>query len=520
MSRSRIVTALGIPLACAALAACSSGSAAGTSTGASSGGSAAAKPTTLRVVNPALGDTFVDPASDEFELYVGNAEALLHPKAGGGQEPWLAESVEPVDPKTWRVTLRKGLTFQSGKPLTGAVLAKWFGYEVANGSDAGTRFKGATAKADGELGMLVTFPEARADFRGDAANYTLEVYDSEAVAAVGKDFNKLAGAGVFTGPYMLSTVTAQKWTYTANPKYWRGTPSLTTIEVQKASDPQAAVKAIQAGQADLLWFAPVKIQPTVVATKGLHFNPGDSAEVESLAFNLTKAPWSDPAVRKALALTIDSAAISTKGTFGVFPATKGWFPSSSPLAVDFMTTDLAQAKQVLDAAGWVAGPDGVRTKNGVRLEADLLSYTDDLNSLSIPLADGATAAGFKLTPKKLEGSAWREQYGNGGFALTMINDENFGINGDTGVICNYFGHRDNNSGINDPAIETECAKIQQSRDPKVVDPAIKAILEINARQYYRLPVVQRVSSWVTNDAWKSAKPDAFYMPTTWDMQAG
>ncbi len=69
----------------------------------------------------------------------------------------------------------------------------------------------------------------------------------------------------------------------ANPTYWRGIPALKAIEVQKASDAQAAVKAIQAGEADILWFAPVKLQPVVAATRGLHFNAGDSAEVESLA---------------------------------------------------------------------------------------------------------------------------------------------------------------------------------------------------------------------------------------------
>ena len=51
--------------------------------------------------------------------------------------------------------------------------------------------------------------------------------------------------------------------------------------------------------------------------------------------------------------------------------------------------------------------DGVRAKNGVRLAGELLSYNPQLSSISIPLAEGAKAAGFDLTPKKLDSAVWR-----------------------------------------------------------------------------------------------------------------
>lgn len=58
------------------------------------------------------------------------------------------------------------------------------------------------------------------------------------------------------------------------------------------ADPQAAVKAVQAGEADIHVFAQPTLKPTVDAISGLHFNPGVSAEYEALSPNLGKAPWS------------------------------------------------------------------------------------------------------------------------------------------------------------------------------------------------------------------------------------
>ena len=50
-------------------------------------------------------------------------DTLTRPNAEGEIEPWLAESVEPnEDSSVWTITLRDGVTFHDGTPLTAEVV--------------------------------------------------------------------------------------------------------------------------------------------------------------------------------------------------------------------------------------------------------------------------------------------------------------------------------------------------------------------------------------------------------------
>ncbi|MEQ1703145.1 MAG: ABC transporter substrate-binding protein [Ilumatobacteraceae bacterium] len=470
-----------------------------------------------------LSSAFPDPVQDEFEGYWGDGEYLLHP-VEGGTEPWLAEKAEMVDPSTWTITMRTGLKYQNGNPVTTEKVKSWLEHELSTSGEFGDKYAGATVTADDDTTLTVTFKTPQAGFETELSNYTLHFYDWEMVESVGQDFNKLAGMGVYTGPYQISEITPEKWVYTANPNYWQGTPALEKIELLNVADDQAAVKAVQAGEADVYVFADAALKPTVDAVEGLHFNPGGSAEYEALLPNLNKAPWSDPVVRQALAMTIDSADISQKGVFGVFPEIHGLFPSDSEFAHDWVNADIDGANAMLDEAGWTKGSDGVREKDGVRLEGELLSYASNLNNLAVPLAENAKAAGFSITPKQLDYQVWNDAVSSGDFDLSMQNNENFGINGDIAVSCNLYFAPDSTGAASgagdDPTIKEACAKLSETRDPATVKSVLATVQERNGEMAFVVPVTQRVSSWVTNDTWKSAAPDAFYVPITWQTKAG
>lgn len=477
----------------------------------------------LTIAYVGLDTAFPDPVQDEFEGYKGNGEYLLHP-VPGGTEPWLATKAEMVDTKTWTITMRDGLRYQNGEPVTMEKVKSWLEHELVTSQEFEDRYAGSTVEVSGANEITVRFAEPQAGFGTELSNYTLHFYDWEKVQAVGEDFNELAGLGVYTGPYQISEITPTKWTYTANPNYWRGKPALEKIELLNVADGQAAVKAVQGGEADVYVFADAALKPTVDAVEGLHFNPGDSAEYEALLPNLNKAPWSDPVVRRALAMTIDSQEISDKGVFGVFPAIKGLFPSDSEFAHNWMEHDIDGANRLLEENGWVKGSDGVRAKGGVKLSGELLSYADNLQNLAVPLAEGAKAAGFALTPKKLDYQVWREQVDSGSFDLSMQNNENFGINGDVTVSCYYYfspdGEGASKGAGQDPAIKAACADVLEDRSAATIKATLQTVQERNAELAYVIPVTERVSSWVTNDAWRSAKPDAFYVPITWQTKAG
>ena len=92
--------------------------------------------------------------------------------------------------------------------------------------------------------------------------------------------------------------------------------------------------------------------------------------------NLALPQFADVRVRRALSLAIDRAAIArvilrdppSAATQLLPPLLAGWHdPSLPPLA-----RDPDAARRLLDEAGWLPGPDGVRAKDGTRLAATMM----------------------------------------------------------------------------------------------------------------------------------------------------
>lgn len=96
----------------------------------SSTGSAGATSTSIKVVEPDVPNS-IDPCwtnqSDTGRIESGNVlEGLTKIDFNTGQvSPLLATSWKTVGPTTWEFTLRKGVTFQNGKPFNAAAVAWW-----------------------------------------------------------------------------------------------------------------------------------------------------------------------------------------------------------------------------------------------------------------------------------------------------------------------------------------------------------------------------------------------------------
>jgi peptide/nickel transport system substrate-binding protein len=91
----------------------------------------------------------------------------------------------------------------------------------------------------------------------------------------------------------------------------------------------------------------------------------------------TGCPMSDPAMRQAVAYAVDKNEINTRLLGGTVEIANtnispdAWFFAQESPA----TFDPEKAKSVLDAAGWVAGADGIRSKGGLRAKIELCTTT-------------------------------------------------------------------------------------------------------------------------------------------------
>ncbi|MCS6891659.1 MAG: peptide ABC transporter substrate-binding protein [Rhodovarius sp.] len=195
---------------------------------------------------------------------------------------------------------------------------------------------------------------------------------------------------VGTGPYrFVSFAPGDLLRGEINPHYHReNRPFFDTIEVKGGGDAVSAARAVlQTGDFDYAWNLQVEdeiLQRLEAAGRG-RVNIVEGGNVEFVQLNATDPnievdgershistqhpAFRDPAVREAMALLIDRAALERfiYGRGG--PATSN-FLNNPPRFRSPNTRwefNIARANEILDRAGWVRGRDGVRVKDGVRL---------------------------------------------------------------------------------------------------------------------------------------------------------
>ena len=189
--------------------------------------------------------------------------------------------------------------------------------------------------------------------------------------------------------------------YEINPNYHvPHRPFFDTIELKGGGDPTSAARAVlQTGEYDFAWNMQVEtdvLQRLEQGGKGrVEFWP--TGNIEHIQFNFTdpqaevdgerssiKRPHpilTDLKVRQAIALSVDRRAIAEQ----LYGASGGAATSNflnAPKRFQSPNTrwefDLQKASRLLDEAGWRRGPDGVRVKDGRRLN---LLYQTSVNAV-------------------------------------------------------------------------------------------------------------------------------------------
>src|SRR5438093_160405 len=102
--------------------------------------------------------------------------------------------------------------------------------------------------------------------------------------------------------------------------------------------------------------------------------------------NVTKPPTDDRAVREAMSWAVDRKTIVDRLFFGVHkvcvgPLGEGVWGRLDDLEKTF-SFEPGKAKQLLDAAGWTAGNDGIRAKGGQRLTLSLVTFGSPWSEMS------------------------------------------------------------------------------------------------------------------------------------------
>src|ERR1035437_7731723 len=355
----------------AILAACGGANSSSSSSSSSSGAAPAAgtpkKGGTLRVatqapsaaVNPLTvsdaGGLAMLNQTGEFLAFDSNLKLAL--------EPMLALSWKPnSDGSVWTFKLRPGVTFHNGQAMTADDVVYTFQQlsDPKNASNALSALGGVLTPSGVKKidSMTVAFhlaaPNGNFPYLVSSENY------NAIIVPKGTDFSKWQSTFIGTGAFKLQSYTQNVGAqFVANPAHWGGGPYLngTNFTFSPSQPPQ--VLALQGGQVDAL------TQFVVQGAQGLLNNPSytiitlKSSNHRELSMRTDQAPFTDPRVRQAVALTMDRA-----GMVAALLAGKGLLGNDSPFSPVFPSTDtaipqrtqnIAMAKQLLSAAGHASG---------------------------------------------------------------------------------------------------------------------------------------------------------------------
>jgi peptide/nickel transport system substrate-binding protein len=376
--------ALGLTLAAA-------GAATGAPASAATAASSAAHSSTLRVEAATSFSTF-NPFLAYFnaDLYVIGSiyPTLAMINENGQPAPYLATSwsVSP-DKLTWTFKIRPGLKWSDGVPIT-ARDAAWTFNLIMHNSVAATangalvsNFASVTAPGATTLVITTKKPEANMLYVSNPITGIAIVPEhiwAQQVAHLGS-FKNMNFPVVGYGPWVATGYVPNQYaTLTASKSFFMGLPKYKTLIIQYFTNGDAAVAALRSGQLDeidnltatqyqaLKGNKNISLYPSVSnAWTAIELNPG-ARTLSGQKFGTGSPVLLDPRVRDAIELAINKQELVSKVWDGLAVPGSGYLPPAypqwqwAPPAAQRMSYDPAKANQILTAAGYKMGPNGVR----------------------------------------------------------------------------------------------------------------------------------------------------------------
>lgn len=424
MNKQRIVAGLASVAMASTLVACSGGS------------SSDAKTLTVSVNQSLTGQFTPQYASSAYDQYVVNLcyESMLKYNADNELEPVLAKDLPEVseDGLTLTYKLEKGHKFSDGTEVTakdvkftfttladpsytgpnGGGMDNIVGYKEYN-SGAAKELTGVETPDDYTVVFHLVSPQIDAvslfGTMGIASADHYSKYKQGNVKVVEKNQEESCGSGAYQ---LKSYDKASGASFVRNEEFKpeKGQYQVDRI-VMKKTDVTTEVSELKKGTVDLI---PEVIETNKVSEASqddnMAFNYYTRSAVGFVAMNANNGATADKAVRQALMYATDrqgfcdsyfrwdkKASDEVKKVKGGYVPAAYWNPASvnsgavvrNEETIDGLNTyafDMDKANQVLDEAGWVRGADGIREKDGQKLEIKfLLSEGNSVLETLIPM---------------------------------------------------------------------------------------------------------------------------------------
>ncbi|MDB5040714.1 MAG: ABC-type transporter, periplasmic subunit [Candidatus Eremiobacteraeota bacterium] len=228
-------------------------------------------------------------------------------------------------------------------------------------------------------------------------------------------------APVGSGPYkFVSWERGNQIRFEANPKYFMGKPKIAEIVYKIIPDGNTLATQVATHEIAVAWNLPTSQYARVKDVAGVKAIAPVVYIFDHFDFNLTRPLFADIRVRRALTYALDRPGMLEKVQHNLGELSPTFLdPSLYPDAYDPTVMkypyDPAKARALLDEAGWKAGKDGIRVKNGQRLSFELSNQVESTTGhlLETQAQTFWHAIGAEAVIKNYPGSLFFDQTVNG-----------------------------------------------------------------------------------------------------------
>jgi len=341
--------------------------------------------------------------------------------------PYLASKWSTsADNLSWTFTIKSGLKWSDGKPITAADAA-WTLNLIMHNSVAATsngalvaNFKTVTAPNATTLVITTKAPQANMLYVAGSIPIVPEHIWASEVSGL-NNFKNQTTPVVGYGPWQLTGyVTNQYATLTANSNFFLGAPKFHTLIVQYFSNSDAMVAALRSGQLDAVEYGltatqfnslkhvkGITVYPQVSATwTAIELNPGARTR-SGRAFGNGNPALKDIRVRDAIEMALNKQELVSKTLDGLATTGQGYLPPAypqfvwTPPASMQLTYSPTKANQLLTSAGYKMGPNGIRIdpKTHKPLDLRLGIHSDEASDAAMApyVVEWLKAIGIQVT---------------------------------------------------------------------------------------------------------------------------
>ena len=353
----------------------------------------------------------------------------------GSATPWLASKYAWSNhAKTLTFTIRKGVKWSDGKPLTAADVLFTFQmlkkHKALDLQAVWAVLKSVSQKGSNQV--VFTFKSAAAPYFYYVAGQT-PIVPKHIWAKISNPVKYTDKNPVGSGPYTVGNCNPQRIIYSKNSHYWqKGKPKIDTVVYPAYTDNAPANLDLATGQDQWggQYISNIKTSYTG-KSKDNHYWFPPVANV-SIFINLKNPILKNVAVRRAMAYAINRPHVAALGESGyeppgnqtgiVSPTFKSW--ENKKLA-NQVTYNPKKAKQILTKAGFKLKNGVFQSKSGQPLSFTMINisgYDDWIASASV-VQDELKAIGIKVTTSNISSNAYDDDTFNGHFQLAYDGNE-------------------------------------------------------------------------------------------------